>query len=377
MKTLARIAAVLVVLIFGLKLSPYAYLFRGFSATYLEGFSTANIYDRNHFDQREMPALNPMPLRQSTGAALELSPATEAYLQESGTAGLVVLRDGEMVLERYFNDHADTTLSNSFSSAKSVITLLVQIAIQDGYISSWDDPITDYLPDYEVPAGLATPTLRHLSTMTAGLNISENYKNPLGKTARLYYGDDVYGTALSIPPGKFPTGEVYEYQSASTQLLTNVLSKAVGESVSSYANRELFGKLGFESKATWHLDQPGGLELGFCCLNAATRDFAKLGELARNYGKIGPHSIIDSAFMHMAVQPYKSPEYGHSFWLYPAPYEGIFAFRGMLGQFIIVDRANHLVLMRTGQKRGPKWEGGFWELDRVLLEQMAAWTAQN
>jgi len=95
-------------------------------------------------------------------------------------------------------------MSNSFSMAKSIITMLVQIAVQDGYIDSWDDPITKYIPEYEIPEGVAEPTLRHFSTMTAGMQIKENYKAPFSKTAKLYYGDNVIETALSIPCGQTP-----------------------------------------------------------------------------------------------------------------------------------------------------------------------------
>jgi len=372
MKTAKRVVAIVVVLFLALKYSPYSYLIRGVQGAYLDGHKSAHIYDRSHFDQREMPVFNAVTLPEGS-YTLELSPDTRTALESYDTKGLIVLEKDSVVLEEYWDDHDASTISNSFSTAKTVITLLIQIAIQDGYIDSWDDPITKYIPEYEIPEGVAEPTLRHFSTMTAGMQIKENYNDPFSKTAKLYYGDNAEATALSVPPGKHPTGEVYEYQSAQTQVLTIALSRAVGESVSSFANRELFAKVGFEVPATWHLDRADGLELGFCCLNVSVRDFAKLGQFILHDGKINGQSVVDSAFIAMASQGYKSPYYGHSFWIYPEPHNHVFGFRGMLGQDILIDRPHQRVVMRVGQRDGGKYHADFNKVEEALLLQMDLW----
>lgn len=372
MKTAKRVVAIVVVLFLALKYSPYSYLIRGVQGAYLDGHKSAHIYDRSHFDQREMPVFNAVTLPEGS-YTLELSPDTRTALESYDTKGLIVLEKDSVVLEEYWDDHDASTISNSFSTAKTVITLLIQIAIQDGYIDSWDDPITKYIPEYEIPEGVAEPTLRHFSTMTAGMQIKENYNDPFSKTAKLYYGDHAEATALSVPPGKHPAGEVYEYQSAQTQVLTVALSRAVGESVSSFANRELFAKVGFEVPATWHLDRADGLELGFCCLNVSVRDFAKLGQFILHDGKINGQPVVDSAFIAMASQGYKSPYYGHSFWIYPEPHNHVFGFRGMLGQDILIDRAHQRVVMRVGQRDGGKYHADFNKVEQALLLQMDLW----
>ncbi|MGB0311421.1 MAG: serine hydrolase domain-containing protein [Schleiferiaceae bacterium] len=372
MKTAKRVVAIVVVLFLALKYSPYSYLIRGVQGAYLDGHKSAHIYDRSHFDQREMPVLNAVTLPEGS-YTLELSPDTRTALESYDTKGLIVLEKDSVVLEEYWDDHDASTISNSFSTAKTVITLLIQIAIQDGYIDSWDDPITKYIPEYEIPEGVAEPTLRHFSTMTAGMQIKENYNDPFSKTAKLYYGDHSEATALSVPPGKNPAGEVYEYQSAQTQVLTIALSRAVGESVSSFANRELFAKVGFEVPATWHLDRADGLELGFCCLNVSVRDFAKLGQFILHDGKINGQPVVDSAFIAMASQGYKSPYYGHSFWIYPEPHNHVIGFRGMLGQDILIDRPHQRVVMRVGQRDGGKYNADFNKVEEALLLQMDLW----
>jgi CubicO group peptidase (beta-lactamase class C family) len=373
MKTAKRVLSVLIILFLALKFSPYGYLIKGVKGAYFDGHTSAHIYDRKHFDQREIPVFNATPLPVSETLKRVLDAETREKIERYKTAGLVVVEEDEIVLEEYWNAHEPSTMSNSFSMAKSIITMLVQIAVQDGYIDSWDDPITKYIPEYEIPEGIAEPTLRHFSTMTAGMQIKENYKAPFSKTAKLYYGDNVIETALSIPVGKHPAGEVFEYQSAQTQILTIALSRAVGESISSYANRELFAKAGFESAATWHLDQKEGLELGFCCVNASVRDYAKLGQLVLHHGYINGQSVVDSSFLAMASTGYRSPEYGHGFWIYPEPHQKIFAFRGMLGQDIIVDRQHNRVVVRVGQQSGGKFTRDFNRVELALLEQMDRW----
>ena len=373
MKKTTRILGVIILLLLGLRyLTPYGYLFKGIRGSYLTGHTSAHIYDRDIFDQREMPTLHPQELTVSS-ESVSLDEQGRKALEDRQSTGLVVLKGGDVILEEYWEDHTATTLSNSFSTAKTVITLLTQIAVQDGYIDSWDDPITKYIPEYEIPEGVSVPTLRHFSTMTAGMQIEENYKDPFNKTAALYYSDDVMSTALSIPVGKFEAGTQWEYQSSCTQILTIALSKAVGESISSFANRELFNKVGFETSSTWHLDREGGLELGYCCLNAATRDFAKLGQLVLDHGSVDGHQIIDSAFVAAAVQGYRSEYYGHSFWVYPDSNGEVYGFRGLHGQDVMIFPKYDVVVTRTGHSAGARWVNDFRELEKDIIAQVERW----
>ncbi len=151
MKTAKRVLSVLIILFLALKFSPYGYLIKGVKGAYFDGHTSAHIYDRKHFDQREMPVFNAIPLAVSETMNRVLDVETREKLEAYKTAGLVVVEQDEIVLEEYWNAHDPSTMSNSFSMAKSIITMLVQIAVQDGYIDSWDDPITKYIPEYDIP----------------------------------------------------------------------------------------------------------------------------------------------------------------------------------------------------------------------------------
>jgi CubicO group peptidase (beta-lactamase class C family) len=108
-------------------------------------------------------------------------------------------------------------------------------------------------------------------------------------------------------------------------------------------------------------------------LNVSVRDFAKLGQFVIHDGKINGHSVVDSAFIAIASQGYKSPYYGHSFWIYPEPHDNVFGFRGMLGQDILVDRTHKRVVMRVGQGDGGRYEKHFNKSEEALLHQMDLW----
>src|SRR5690606_10683600 len=192
-------------------------------------------------------------------------------------------------------------------------TMLVQCAIQEGKIESWDQKVTDFFPEMK-GAFASELTLRHLSTMTAGLDFNESYSNPFDITAKTYYGDDVC-KLMQEKVGVVSKPGDYEYQSGATQWLGMALSKATGKTLSDYASEKLWKPLGAEQTAYWHLDSKGGNELAFCCFNSNARDFARFGLLMLHQGYFNGKQILDSAFVAMATQPYAAPYYGHSFWI--------------------------------------------------------------
>jgi CubicO group peptidase (beta-lactamase class C family) len=370
--------------------SPYKYLIKGIKLTYLQGTNSAHFTDWYGFDTRVIPNGSKVStLPKSFDSRIPLSDTLRNMLEETESGSYLVFRNDTLVYEEYFNGFTDTHHLNSFSMAKTFTTLLVQKAIEIGYIPSWDVPVKKYLPWLSGPFSDSV-TLRHLSTMTAGLDWNENYVSPFSITARAYYTDDIEGVMRGLGIINKP-GEKWQYQSGSTQLLTFVLREALRtpaairtpierdtsfkttvrinelknevrssqnsnnqgtlksyNSVSEFASEHFWGPLGMEAPALWSLDRKTGNELGFCCLNAVSRDFGRLGLWVLNHGKWGD-ATIDSAFLNLAAKPYKDNRYGHSFWISnetPVPFH---YFQGLNGQYICIIPSYNMVVVRTGK----------------------------
>ncbi len=343
-------SGIIVLLILILYVSPYRYLLKGIRLTYLKGKSSANFYDKQDFDLRKVEKgteILPLPKSVYYNKA-ELTSELKDMLNKTNSGSFIVLRNDSIIAEHYFNGHSDTTASNSFSMAKSIVTMLVQIAIQEGKIKSWDEKAITYLPWLSGPYAKDL-TLRHLSTMTSGIEWSEKYKDPFSIMAKAYYCDDVDELMRSTPVVDKP-GEKFIYQSGSTQLLSMALRQATGKSPADYASEKLWKKIGMEEPAYWHLDKAKGSELCYCCFNAISRDYARLGILIEHNGM----GIVDSTFMLEARKPYKADHYGHSFWIANKTDNPFFFMHGFQGQYIAVVPSQNLVIVRTGagQQRG-------------------------
>ena len=336
-------------------LSPYRYLIKGISLTYLKGEKSANYLDWKDFDLRKMQN-NPDKIfiipTKTYAKTNVLDKKLLDMLTNTNSGSYIVLKNDTIVSEHYFNGITDSSQTNSFSMAKTITTLLVQKAIQDKIIGSWDDKVIDYLPwlKGEFAKDL---TLRNLSTMTAGLDWDENYLSPFSVTAKAYYSNDVEAVMKTVAVTKKP-GENFHYQSGTTQLLGFVLKKALDKSgkyksVSEFAQVNLWNKIGAEYPAFWSLDAENGKELTYCCFDATTRDFAKLGQLVLHHGKSAwGESIIDSAFLDLAQKPFKSAHYGHSFWIGEVDGIKFPYFQGLKGQYIAIVKNENAVIVRTG-----------------------------
>ncbi len=348
---LAYLGGMLMLLIALAYITGYSYLIKGIRLSYLSGHKSANIYDGKDFDTRMVSNSNYIsPLHESNSYnKTPLSEALTDMLQKTNSTSFLVYKKDSLVCELYYLGHNDSTKSNSFSMAKSITTVLVQQAIQSGKIPGWDTKVKTYLP-WLKGAFANELTLHHLSTMTAGLDWQESYVNPLSITARLYYGDDAVKTMQKVSVSNKP-GQDYVYQSGATQLLGLCLSKAVGTSVSEFASTHLWQKLGAEMPATWHNDHEMGNELTYCCFNAISRDFTRLGVMLLHHGKnMKNDNLVDSSFIALATQKNKVAWYGKSFWIGKSADQDWFMMHGTQGQFIIVVPKSDIVIVRTGHK---------------------------
>jgi CubicO group peptidase (beta-lactamase class C family) len=378
MKRLLIVLGALTVALAALYFSWYGYLFNGVYATYLQGRTTSDPFDETLFDVDSVSA-SPNPVAWPVGLREDLAPseATAALLASSKTGAVLVFESDTLRHEAYFDDFQATSRVNSFSMAKSIVTMLVQIAVQEGKIPGWEAKAKTYIPELHGP-GAARLTLRDLSSMRADLDWTENYYDPFGETAKLYYGDDQMALILEREVGD-SVGLRYEYQSAATTLLSVCLEKAVGESLAAYAARKLWAPLGAESDATWHVDGTGEA-MAFCCFNATARDYARLGHLLVHHGNWKGSQIIDSAWVSVASSPMSAAYYGQSFWLgeVAAP-DGVgaarhyVALRGHLGQWIIAFPETGRVVVRLGRTEGERPKGSWEPVPFRALAEEYAW----
>ncbi len=335
-------------------------------------YNFADIDDYKIFDNNVVtPAQHPVAWPQDDHYTQEIPADLSAYLEKIRSAALLVVQDGKIKVEKYWPGYSDSSVTNSFSIAKSVVSLLTGIAIREGRISSVEDAVGKYLPEF-AEGEKEKLKIVHLLTMSSGSNWDESYANPLSVTTEAYYGSNLYRVATSVDIVKEP-GAYHFYKSGDTQLLGLVLEKATGRSLSEYASEKLWQPLGATHPALWSTDRPGGNEKAYCCFNSNARDFARLGQLMLDSCRINGVPLVDSAYFAASVTPCRIPDetgrpcnyYGYQWWLIPDE-PGIFYARGILGQYIICIPKKNMVIVRLGEKRDEKINDIPMEVPRLI-----------
>jgi CubicO group peptidase (beta-lactamase class C family) len=369
-KVITGIVLIFVLIVAGARMSGNGYLIKGLWATYFHGHNSATIGDARFFYTHQIKSADTpstWPIHDGYNQT-PLSAKLDSVLTQTQSVAFLVVQNDSILLEHYWDSYSDSSQSNSVSMAKSITTMLAQIAIQKGILTGWHQKVKDILPDLK-GAHAGELELWHLSTMSSGLDWDEAYKNPFTVTARAYYGEDVYKLMLSLPiidtPGKF-----YNYQSGSTQLLALCVMKAARKHLSVLASDWLWRPLQAEHDAKWHTDAQG-TELAYCCFNTNARDFARFGKLMLHQGNWNGTQILDSSFVAMATRPALAPYYGYSFWLNDSFGTRVFAQRGILGQYIITIPEYKLVIVRLGHHAMPQ-VNHFPEDFNVIVEQTLA-----
>lgn len=351
----------------------YDYLFKGIWVTYLHGDTSATIDDGKFFPSHTIVRGTPKPwVKDANYNKTKLPENILKNLKDSKTAALVVIKNGKLLHEEYWNGYNANSRTNSFSMAKTVTTLLMGAAIADGKIDSENQYFSDFYQNYaNVPYGNKL-TLKDLSSMEAGLNWHENYKNPFSPNAKAYYGKSL-GKSVLLKNFKENPGTKFEYQSGSTQLLGFAIRKAVNMPIASYASKKLWIPLGMEQNAEWSTDD-FGMEKTFCCIQSDAKDFAKLGQLMLNNGKVDTVQIIKPDFIQKMITPTKLSKnsYGMGLWInYDNPIKHYF-FWGLLGQYIIVIPEKQMTIVRTGSyKDQPKNDNGRPDQVKFLVNEFS------
>ncbi len=338
------------------------YLYKGIAYTYLSGETGPTIYDLDKFPSaRIKKSLAPFEWKLNKSFnQVKLTESQEKYFENLESKALLVCKNDELLYERYWDEHTSSTLSNSFSAAKTVVSLLVGIAIDQNKIKSLDDKVGDYLPAFK-SNGKEKITIRHLLMMSSGLDWEESGKNPLSDNAASYYGDNLYDLVMDQNAIEEP-GKRFNYQSGNSQLLGYIVETATGKSLNEYTQINIWDKIGTTEDAYWSLDRKEGDEKAFCCMYASPRDYARLGKLISQFGIWKGKQIISKKYIQeMFANPKMETEftkdnyqYGLHIWTYLGGNEPVYYCRGILGQYIISIPTKDIVIVRLGSKRGKK-----------------------
>jgi CubicO group peptidase (beta-lactamase class C family) len=278
----------------------------------------------------------------------------EAFLSKSKTVAFLIIYKDSIHYEGYFHGYDQNRWVPSFSMAKSVTSILIGCAIQDGFIQSVQDPVTRYVPELN-KNGFDAVTLLHLLQMTSGLRFNESYVNPFGHAASFYYGRYLNKSSAKLRLKHAP-GLGWDYVSGNTQLLGLVLARALkSKTITEYAQEKLWTPLAMESPASWSTDRKNqGMEKTFCCLNATARDFAKIGRLYMHKGNWNGLQIVPEDWVYESTRLDTTagsvPFYQYQWWL-PQPGQDFMA-QGILGQYIYVHPEKELLLVRLGKAEG-------------------------
>ena len=327
----------------------YDYLFRGIRQTYLRGETGSNINDEKYFDSNVIAKGNPVPWQKdSLYDKTSLPKNLVQDLKDSNSASFLVIKNGKLVHEEYWDGYNQNSKTNSFSIAKGVTVMLLGKAIEENKIESLHQKYSDFFGNYANVEFGKNLTLGELASMEAGLNWEEDYKSPFLPNAKAYYGKSLE-EAVFLRDFKNEPGKKFEYQSGATQLLGFALRKSMQKTLAAYASEKFWKPLGMEQNAAWTTDD-FGMEKAFCCIHSTSRDFAKLGQLFLNDGKFGDMQILDASFVEKMRTPTKLSNgiYGMGLWINNDSALKHYYFQGLYGQYIIIVPEKNLVIVRTG-----------------------------
>lgn len=287
------------------------------------------------------------------GAPLDIGMDVDAFMASQRAAALVVVHDGNIRLEQYGLDFGSEGRWTSFSVAKSFTSTLVGAAIKDGYIRSIDDSVSEYIPDLEGSA-YDTVTIRQLLTMTSGVKWNEDYADPQSDVAlftahQAEPGVDVTVSYMRQLESEAEPGSKWVYKTGETNLIGVLASSAVNKPLAQYLSEKVWKPFGMEQDATWLLGSTGH-EISGCCMQAATRDYARFGLFIMGGGiadgeQVLPDGWITAATTKQADIGRPGHGYGYQWWTMD---DGAYIAQGIFGQGIFIDPKRNLVIASNG-----------------------------
>jgi CubicO group peptidase (beta-lactamase class C family) len=291
------------------------------------------------------------------------------YLAENRVAGLLVLKNGQVVFEDYELGASPGTRWISFSMAKSVSSTLVGAALKQGLIKSLDDPIVNYVP--ALKGGVYdSVTVRNLLQMASGVKWDETYTDPRSDRRKLLdlqlagKPGSIVSFMKALPRAGAP-GTIWNYSTGESFLVGAVLEGATHKPLATYLSETLWSRLGMEQDATWWLESPGGMGLAGSGMGATLRDYARFGQFVLEDGVIGGERIVPEGWFKEAGSSHviggKNVDYGYLWWPIPAGdpiQQGAFQANGIFGQHIYINPREKVVIVVLSARPKPEPSGG-------------------
>lgn len=290
-KNLTAIIAGTSAIVAAIYLSGYGFIFKAFAMNVKKGPITPSSDDAEKFPSRSIPNLHPeLWQKDKDYNTLNLSERLVDELKKTRASSLIVIRNNKLLYENYWKDHDASSLMNSFSMAKGILSILVGCAIDDGYLESENQLVSSVFPQYKNNRYGKHLTFANLMTMQTGLDWKEEYHHPFSENSKQYFVEDLAQQTFEVEFKEMP-GCNYEYQSVAAQLLGLALRKVIRKDLTTYLSEKIWKPLGMELPAKWSIDEKG-VEKAFCCIHASPRDFAKIGQLIMQNGNWKGRQLI-------------------------------------------------------------------------------------
>ena len=288
---------------------------------------------------------------------LKIDDETLAKMEIYEPVSFLVVKDGKIIFEKYWEEYGPETLSNSFSMSKSIVGLLVGAAIDDGYIKSIEQPVSDFIPEFRNEKNRDLK-IKDVLTMSSGLNWNESYASLFSTTTNAYYGNNINELIYKLEVTEKP-GVIFNYLSGNTQLLAMLVEAATNRKISEYVSEKFWKPMGAINDALWCLDDENGMEKAYCCFNSNARDFARWGQLILNNGTWNGDTLISPDYIKASIHAAdltdetgnKINYYGYQWWIHDANGWKVPYMRGILGQYVFVIPEENAVVVRLGHKR--------------------------
>lgn len=253
-----------------------------------------------------------IPSADSTVISENVLKEISKYCEDRNSSALLLSYKNQIILEQYWQGKDKNSTTNSMSMAKTIIGILVGIAIENGYINSEKEKVSTYISEW-ADDERDQITIEDLLLMQSGLRNEDNVEEVTSDIIRMYIGTDVVDAALDVPAVK-PPNMVYEYNNVNTQILGIILERATEQPIEQYASEQLWKKIGAKD-AGWWQDQAGGMPKTFCCFFASPRDWMRVGQLILNEGRWENKQIIPTVWLKkMLTQSQLERDYGYHIW---------------------------------------------------------------